>query len=107
MKEMNVITIQTVKRYALTIIFWQNIMSLPVFPTENPLDPSTTAPPVTSTGAETSLFKPNLFGSLPTSLFMRVHQAASAVTAPMSPLEDDLGETGLAGQSGNYLRQKL
>ena len=77
-------------------------MSLPTFPTENPLDPPITAP-VTSTGAETSLFKPNLFGSLPTSLFMRVHQAASAVTAPISPIEDDLGETGQPGQSGTYL----
>ena len=74
-------------------------MSLPFAPSENPLDPQI---PVSSTGGtEASLFKPNLFGSLPTSLFMRVHQAATATAAP-SPTEEELNDSGqtTAAQSG-------
>ena len=54
------------------------------FPNDPCLDPATpTSPPHPGS---TGLFKPGMFGSLPSSLFMRVHQAAAS-SAPLDPNE--------------------
>ena len=79
-------------------------MSLPFSP-ENPLVESQNSAP-SSGPPEPSLFKPNLFSTLPTSLFMRVHQAASAATSQaISPSDDEegAGQPTAVGQSADGL----
>ena len=58
-------------------------MSIPfTSSTDQCIDATSPSTPPTSAAAA-SLFKPAMFGALPSSLFMRVHQAAAASTAPL------------------------
>ena len=59
-------------------------MSLP-YPSDQCMDP--TRPPTPPNSSSSSLFKPSMFGPLPSSLFMRVHQAATGSTAPLEVAE--------------------
>ena len=56
-----------------------------------------------------NLFKSTMFGSLPTSLFMRVHQvaaSASASTSPQDPNEIEENNGGANGANGNDRYQR-
>ena len=73
-------------------------MSIP-FPSDQCMDATSPSTPPTSSNS-TSLFKPTMFGALPSSLFMRVHQAASAAsTAPLDHA-DHVGQEAAANEGG-------
>ena len=58
-------------------------MSIPFTSSADQCIDATSPSTPTTSAAAASLFKPAMFGALPSSLFMRVHQAAAASTAPL------------------------
>ena len=78
-------------------------MSIP-FHSDQCMDATSPSTPPTSSSA--SLFKPTMFGALPSSLFMRVHQAASA--ASTAPLDTDIhvGQEAANTESGKECNEE-
>ena len=80
---------EEILHFVFQLLFVGLRMSLP-YPSDPCIDPTRPQTPPNSTSS--SLFKPSMFGPLPSSLFMRVHQAATASTAPLDTTDPHIGK---------------